>query len=325
MVPILQEMGHEVIGLDSDLYRECTYYQGIQDIPLIFKDIRDVEVRDLADLDAIIHLAALSNDPLGNFNPSITEEINHRASVRLARLSKESGVSRFLFSSTCSVYGASDDTILTEESATRPVTPYASSKLLAERDIARLADDSFTPVFLRSATAYGVSPRLRFDLVLNNLVAWAFTTGKVMLKSDGTSWRPVVHIRDISKSFAQVLVADGESVHGEVFNVGGENYQIRDLALIAKEVVPGSEVEFAPDASTDKRCYRVRCKKLAETLPGFSTEWTARKGAEELHGAYREHGLTLREFEGPRFKRIDHLRMLMDRGTLDQSFRRSEV
>jgi len=325
MVPLLQGMGHEIVGLDSDLYRDCTYYPAIPDIPVMLKDVRDVERKDLKGFDAVIHLAALSNDPLGSYKPGITEEINHVASTRLASLAKEAGVSRLIFSSTCSVYGASNDSLLTETSELRPVTPYARSKLLAERDITKLADGSFTPVFMRSATAYGVSPRLRFDLVLNNLVAWAFTTGKVLLKSDGTSWRPVVHIRDISRAFATVLDADRDQVHAEFFNVGGENYQIRDLAQIAMQTVPDSTVEFAPDASPDKRCYRVRCEKLPERLPGYRPEWTAKSGARELYEAYQKHGLTLNEFEGPKYKRIDHLKLLLENGMIDSTYRRRAV
>jgi len=323
MVPMLREAGYDVVGMDSDLYSRCTYFGSLPEIPLIKKDIRDAEISDLKNLDAILHLAALSNDPLGDLNPQVTFDINHLASVRLAEMAKKAGVRRFIFSSTCSVYGASDDRELTEISTPNPVTAYAESKLLAERDISRLSGSGFAPTFLRSSTAYGVSPRIRFHLVLNNLVAWAYTTGKVMLKSDGTPWRPIVHIEDIARAFKSVLEADEELVNDQVFNVGrtGENYRIRELAEIARDAVPGSRVEFAEGAGPDKRNYRVRADKLPGMIPSFRPRWDARKGARELYAAYRRHGLTLVEFEGPRFKRIEHLKQLLRQGLVDQSFR----
>src|SRR5581483_8516476 len=246
-------------------------------------DVRDVTADDLEGFDAVIHLAGLSNDPLGNLNPALTFEINHAASVRLARLAKAAGVPRFLFSSSCSNYGAAGDTLLTEDAALQPLTPYADSKVRVERDVARLADDDFSPVFLRNATAYGVSPRLRFDLVLNNLVAWAFTTGRVLIKSDGTPWRPIVHIEDIGRAFLAVLEAPRERTHNQAFNVGrtDENYRIRDLADIVKGVVPGSVIDYAKDGGPDPRCYRVDFGKITRVLPGFTPQWTARRGAQE--------------------------------------------
>jgi nucleoside-diphosphate-sugar epimerase len=244
LVPMLLEAGHDVFGLDSDLFENSTFGNGIQAIPEVRKDIRDVEISDLQGFDAVLHLAGLSNDPLGNLNPNLTYEINHAASVRLAELSKQAGISRFIFSSSCSNYGAGGEDWLTEESAFNPVTPYGESKVKVEQDVSKLADDDFSPTFLRNATAYGVSPRLRFDLVLNNLVAWAFTTGRVYIKSDGTPWRPIVHIADISRAFIAVLHAPREIVHNDAFNVGRneDNYQIRDLANIVKATVPCCEI-----------------------------------------------------------------------------------
>ncbi|MRR36346.1 SDR family oxidoreductase, partial [bacterium] len=213
LVPMLLEKGHEVVGLDSDLFAQSTFGEGIVDVPWIRKDIRDAEAGDLRGIDAVMHLAALSNDPLGDLNPDLTYEINHRASVRLAALAKQAGIGRFIFSSSCSNYGAGGEDLLTEQSPFNPVTPYGISKVRVEKDVAGMADDAFSPVFLRNATAFGVSPRLRFDLVLNNLVAWAFATGRVFIKSDGTPWRPIVHIADIARAFIAVLEAPREAVH----------------------------------------------------------------------------------------------------------------
>lgn len=323
LAPMLMLEGHEVVGLDSDLYAQCTFGKEFPNIPYLKADIRDIDEAVVEGFDAILHLAALSNDPLGDLNPQLTYEINHEASVRLARLAKRVGITRFIFSSSCSNYGASGDNMLTEESAFNPVTPYGIAKVRVEQDVARLADANFSPTFLRNATAYGVSPRLRFDLVLNNLVAWAYTTGRVYLKSDGTPWRPIVHIEDIARAFIAVLHAPREAVHNEAFNVGinSENYRIREIAAIVKETVPGCRLEFASDAGPDKRCYRVGCSKIAQALPEFKPQWNARKGAQELYEAYQRIGLTLEEFEGVKYQRVGHIKHLLQIGRLDETLR----
>jgi nucleoside-diphosphate-sugar epimerase len=323
LAPMLVEAGHEVVGLDSDLFTTCTYGEWTDGIPSIRKDVRDVELSDLKGFEAVLHLAGLSNDPLGDLNPDLTLEINYRASLRIAQLAKQAGARRYIFSSSCSNYGAAGDDMLDETSAFNPVTPYGKSKVLVEQEVAKLADDNFSPTFLRNATAYGVSPFLRFDLVLNNLVAWAYTTGKIYMKSDGTPWRPIVHIEDISRAFLAALQAPIELVHSQAFNVGqtSENYRVRELAEIVAETVPGCEVSFAPDAGPDKRNYRVNCDKIQHVLPEFKPRWTARRGAQELYDSYRRFGLVLEDFEGPRYKRIAHIKHLLETGELNQSLR----
>ncbi|UCG51274.1 MAG: NAD(P)-dependent oxidoreductase [Candidatus Latescibacterota bacterium] len=323
LVPMLIAEGHEVVGYDSDLYRRCTFGEGMVEIPEIRKDMRDVEPVDLDGVDAVHHLAGLSNDPLGDLNPTLTYEINHKASVRLAEMAKKAGVRRFVFSSSCSNYGAAGDDLIDEDGEFNPVTPYGESKVMVEHDLSRLADDNFSPTFLRNATAYGVSPRLRFDLVLNNLVAWAFTTGEVFLKSDGSPWRPIVHIEDISRAFIAVLHAPLDLVHNTAFNVGrtDQNYRIRELAEIVKETVPNCKIAFAEGAGPDKRNYRVDCDRIQKTLPSFEPKWDAKSGAKELYEAYKRFGIALDDFEGPKYKRVDHIKMLIGDGHLDNELR----
>lgn len=323
LVPMLKSQGHEVSGLDSDLFRNCTYGTLDLGIPETIKDIRDVGIEDVAGFDAIIHLAGLSNDPLGNLNANLTFDINHLATVKIAELAKKAGVSRFLFSSSCSNYGASGSDWLTESSAFNPVTPYGESKVFSERDLSKLADESFHPTYLRNATAYGVSPRLRFDLVLNNLVAWAYTTGKVFLKSDGKSWRPIVHIEDISRAFVALMQAPVEKIHDTAFNVSRneDNYQVREIANIVAEVVPGSHVELSDDHFPDPRNYKVDSSKIINEIPEFKPVWTVKKGAEELLNAYKNNGLTLEEFEGIKYQRIGHIKHLLKTGKIDNDLR----
>lgn len=327
LTPMLEAEGHDVVGLDSDIFSRCTWGDDLPECESIIKDVRDVELSDLKGFDAVLHLAGLSNDPLGDLNPDLTFDINWRASVRLAELAKKAGVKRFVFSSSCSNYGAGGQDFLDEKSPNNPVTPYGESKVFVERDLKPLADENFCPTFLRNATAFGVSPRLRFDLVLNNLTAWAVTTGKVMLKSDGSPWRPIAHIRDISLAFVSVLRTPEHLVKNEAFNIGitSENFRIRELATIVKETVPNSEATFADGASPDKRNYRVNCDKAVKTLVGFKPEWTARRGAKELYESYKSIGLTLDEFEGPKYQRIAHVRKLIKEGLLDDTLRPTSI
>jgi nucleoside-diphosphate-sugar epimerase len=323
MSPMLTAAGHEVVGLDSFLFGGCGFGGNVE-IPSILMDVRDVQLPLLKGFDAVVHLAAICNDPVGNLDPSCTYAINHEASVRLAELSKDAGVERFLFSSSCSLYGASDsDELLTEEALFHPVTPYGTSKILVERDVARLADDTFSPMFLRNATAYGVSPRLRADVVLNNLAGYACTTGEVLIHSDGSPWRPLVHVEDIARAFLAALEAPREAVHNQAFNVGAdeENYRIRDLAEIVMESVPGSRVTFAPGGGPDIRDYRVGFEKIRRALPSFTPRWTVRQGVAELVAMYQHASVTLDEFLGPRFVRLERIRERLSEGSIDAALR----
>jgi len=325
LLPLAAAEGHEIVALDSDLFERCTFGGEPErgSWTSVHRDLRDVTRGDLEGFEGVIHLAALSNDPLGDLNPELTYQINLEASRRLARLAREAGVTRFVFASSCSNYGASGDELLDEEATLQPITPYAVSKVELERELRELADASFSPVSLRNATAYGASPRLRLDIVLNNLVGWGLTTGRIMLMSDGTPWRPIVHVEDIARAMLAALVAPRERVHARAFNIvpEGENYRIRELAKIVAETLPACEVGFAADAAPDARNYRVSGRRFADAFPEFRFRWDARRGARQLAEAYRAAGMDRAQFEGPRFKRLGWLKGLLASGQLGDDLR----
>jgi nucleoside-diphosphate-sugar epimerase len=324
LTPVLLRRGHAVVGMDADWYARCTFGDPSQiaDVPNIKKDIRHATIADLRGFDTVMHLAALSNDPLGNYNPDLTDEINHRATIRLADIAKEAGVRHFIFSSTCSNYGAAGEALIDETATLNPYTPYARAKVAAERGLKPMSDDRFSVTLMRSATAFGYSPRIRWDLVLNNLTAHAATTGRIHMKSDGSPWRATVHIEDISRAFTAVAEAPREAVHGQAFNVGqtSENYRVREIAQIVAQTVPGSRIEYAPGATADPKSYRVNCDKLRRSVPAYQPTWTARAAARQVYEAIKRYGLASEEFEGPRYARLAHLKKLVADGVMDERF-----
>jgi nucleoside-diphosphate-sugar epimerase len=323
MVSVLLAAGHEVVGLDTGFFDACDFQAAPDDVPNLNVDLRDITSEPLRGFDAIMHLGALSNDPLGNINPDLTYDINLHASVQLARAAKTAGVPRFLFSSSCSLYGAGGDGFLNESAGFNPQTPYGESKIRVEQELTSLADATFSPVYLRNATAYGVSRRLRADIVVNNLVGHAITTGKVLLQSDGSPWRPLVHIRDIIQAFERCLVAPRDAIHDQAFNVGktSENFRIREVANLVAEIVPNCEVAFAAGASPDNRDYRVDFSKIEAQLPGFEAKWTLRAGIEELYQAYKASGLSSEDWQGPRYYRLPTIKNLIAQGALNTNLR----
>jgi len=323
LVPLFEAAGVEVQGVDSLFFHDNTFGDAAAK-PAQRHDIRDITPEDLTSFDAVVHLAGLSNDPLGNINADITYDINYHASVKLAQAAKAAGVPRFIYSSSCSMYGVAGDDFLTEDAPLNPVTAYAISKVNSERDISALADDTFSPVFLRNSTVYGVSPKLRLDLVLNNLTAWAYTTGKIQIMSDGTPWRPLLHVEDMSRAFLAAVQAPRDLIHNEAFNVGvtEHNYRIRDLADVVSEVVPDCEVVYAPQPDKDSRTYRVDFSKIKTQLGEyFQPQWDAKKGAQSLYEAFKAAQLTLDDFQGKRYIRLKTITSLLDAQQLDSSLR----
>jgi nucleoside-diphosphate-sugar epimerase len=328
LVPRLSAAGHEVVGLDTGLFADCLIGPAPEAVPALRVDLRDVTAEHLAEVapDAVMHLAALCNDPLGDLDPDLTYEVNHRSTVRLAKAAKSAGVSRFLFSSSCSLYGAgTDDSPLDENAAFSPLTPYGESKIKSEQDLRPLADDDFSPIFLRNATAYGFSPRLRGDLVVNDLVGNSLLTGEVRLRSNGMAWRPLVHADDIASAFLALLEAPRDVVHAQAFNIGdsAENYLIRDVAETVRDVVGGT-VTFAEGAGSDARNYRVTCDRIAREVPTFRPQWTLRKGIEQLAEAYQRYGLKLDDLMGERHQRLKRITALAEDGRIDNSLRWTE-
>ena len=323
LAPMVQERGHQVKGLDTGLFGVCDFGTEPPEVQTLDRDLRDVNPADLEGLDAIIHLAGICNDPLGNLNPLLTHEVNYVAALRFAKLAKAAGVSRFICSSSCSIYGKAGEEMVTEESELNPVTIYGETKKEFDVALVQMADKDFCPVFLRNATAYGASPRLRLDLVLNEMVADAVTTGRILIRSDGTPWRPLVHIEDISRAFIAVLEARRTAVFNEAFNVGQneENYQISELATTVGEVVPGARIEYAANGGPDKRCYRVDCSKIRRHLPAFQPQWNARLGACQMRDSFIKHRLTARDVAGSLYRRVNTIQEMIASGTINESLR----
>jgi nucleoside-diphosphate-sugar epimerase len=327
MAPYLAHAGFDVVGLDTGYFADCSLVAADESVSTRRKDLRDLEPADLDGYDAVVHLAALSNDPIGNLRPDWTADINVHGSIRLAELAREAGVRRFLFSSSCIMYGMSESAVVDEDSPLDPKTDYARSKVEAERAIAKLATESFSPTFLRNGTVYGLSPRMRFDTVLNDLVARAVSSKAVVLHSDGTPWRPVVHVEDVSRAFHAVLEAPTEAVHGQAFNVGAEhlNHQIRELAEIVVEAVPGCELRVLAEPQADQRTYRADFSKFARTFPDFEFRWTAREGVRELRRSFEEIRVTEETYADARFVRLKWLHHLLETGRLDDELRWANV
>ena len=327
MAPWLQRAGYDVVGLDTNYFATCKLVPKLAAIPTLRKDLRDVRPEDLQAIDSVIHLGALSNDPIGNLNEAWTRQINFVATVRLATIAKEAGVRRFILSSSCIMYGMSQTAIVDENSPLAPQTEYARSKVEAEMALSQLADDRFSPTYCRNGTVYGLSPRMRFDTVLNNFMGSAFTTGRVTIHSDGTPWRPVVHVQDVARAFQAVLEAPRELVHNQAFNTGADelNHQIHDLGRIVVETVPGCDLSFVAQPGADQRTYKADFAKFKSAFPTFEFQWTARRGADELYAAFRRIGLTHGEFTDRRFTRLRWLQYLLESGSVDEQLRWTEV
>ena len=323
MTPMLLSAGHDVVGLDSDIFRGAKFAASEFGFPELEVDIREAQAKHLEGFDAVVHLAALSNDGLSNLDAEVTREINDTASIRLAELAKEAGVPRFLFSSSCSIYGKAGEELVAETAKIEAITPYTISKAHVEQEVAKLANDEFSPTYLRNATAYGVSPCASFELVLNNLVAWAHAKGYVYIKSDGSPWRPTVHVEDISSAFLAALTAPREVIHDQAFNVGRteENYSVRELAEVVRGVVSGSRVEYAEDGKPDARSYKVDFGKIQRLLPDYKPRWTVQQGAEQLYAACRSADLAVEDFEGPQYKRAEYVKQQLASGRMDSTLR----
>ena len=327
LTPMLITAGHEVSGFDSYWFEHCCLHPFREDFDITRKDIREIATQDLHGFEAVVHLAALCNDPLGDLNPVCTEDINYRATIRLAGLAKQAGVSRFIQASSCSLYGASSDAMIDERAPFNPVSVYGKMKVVAEQSLAILADERFSPTFLRFSTAFGVSPKLRADLVVNNLVGFATITGEILLKSDGEAWRPLIHVEDIARAIMSVCEAPREVVHDQAFNVGrtDENYRVKDIAKLVAANITGSRVRFADKRFRDARNYRVKCEKINELVPGYRPQWNLERGIIELADAFRRYDVDYTGFVGARLDRLQQLKALIQRGELDGELRRTDA